>query len=112
MVSLRTKGSFLKLYGWLPILILFISVFFSKILLASFELRNAFSWYASWGPGVTIESNNVFVDIDSSSEEMSKIDWDLYEGLIKKVINKEQEISIKPEILGIDRLTKKFFIFF
>ena len=26
MVSLRTKGSFLKLYGWLPILILFISV--------------------------------------------------------------------------------------
>tara|TARA_A100001035_G_scaffold133453_1_gene104959 strand:- start:172 stop:678 length:507 start_codon:yes stop_codon:yes gene_type:complete len=26
MVSLRTKGSFLKLYGWLPILILYISV--------------------------------------------------------------------------------------
>ena len=26
MVSLRTKGSFLKLYSWLPILILFISV--------------------------------------------------------------------------------------
>ena len=26
MVSLRTKGSFLKLYGWLPILILYVSV--------------------------------------------------------------------------------------
>ena len=26
MLSLRTKGSFLKLYGWLPILILYISV--------------------------------------------------------------------------------------
>ena len=26
MVSLRTKGSFLKLYGWLPILLLYISV--------------------------------------------------------------------------------------
>ena len=26
MVSLRTKGSFLKFYGWLPILILYISV--------------------------------------------------------------------------------------
>ena len=26
MVSLRTKGSFLKLYSWLPILILYISV--------------------------------------------------------------------------------------
>ena len=26
MVSLRTKGSFLKLYGWLPILILYLSV--------------------------------------------------------------------------------------
>ena len=26
MVSLRTRGSFLKLYGWLPILILYISV--------------------------------------------------------------------------------------
>ena len=26
MVSLRTKGSFLKLYGWLPILVLYISV--------------------------------------------------------------------------------------
>ena len=26
MVSLRTKGSFLQLYGWLPILILYISV--------------------------------------------------------------------------------------
>ena len=26
MTNLRTKGSFLKLYGWLPILILFISV--------------------------------------------------------------------------------------